>query len=72
MLEVGRATGVPVELVVGEGVGSVIVMSTVLQRLSVKAIVSSVWSDKFTKCEAEAYSANPPDCNRSGQLGGAS
>ena len=58
-------SGAPVELPVGVEVGTAIVMPTVSQRLSVKAIVSSILSDKFTQSRDEAYSVNPLDCMRS-------
>ena len=43
-----RGSGVAVGVIVGVEVGTEIVMPTVLQRLSVKAIVSLPSSDKFT------------------------
>lgn len=61
----GRGSGVPVEVAVGLEVGTAIVIPTVSQRLSVKAIVSSISSDKFTQCKDETYSVNLLDCIRS-------
>ncbi len=45
-LEVGKLSGVPVEVAFGVEVDTEIVMPTVLHRLSVKSMVSSLSSDK--------------------------
>lgn len=71
MLEVVRGSGVPVEVAVGVEVGTAIVMPTVLQRLSVKAMVSSVTSDEFTRWMDQTDFVNLLDCSRSRRLGGA-
>lgn len=65
MLEVVRGSGVPVEVAVGVEVGTAIVMPTVLQRLSVKAMVSSVTSDEFTRWMDQTDFVNLLDCSRS-------
>lgn len=71
MREVERVGGVPVGVAVGVEVDTAIVMPTELQKLSAKAIISSVSSGKFTHCRDETYSVDPLDCIRSQRLGGA-
>lgn len=65
MVEVGRASGVSVELVVEVELGTAIVMPTLSQRVAVKARVSSLLSEKVTQNEAGTYSGNLLDCTGS-------